>query len=74
MLDKESIRALLKELPLSPGVYRFYSNERELIYVGKAKSLRKRVANYFTNKKNLDQKTRSMVRKIQHAEYTLVNS
>lgn len=74
MLDTESIRALLKELPFSPGVYRFYSNENELIYVGKAKSLRKRVANYFTNKKNLDQKTRSMVRKIDHAEYTLVNS
>jgi excinuclease ABC subunit C len=74
MLDNEAIRALLKELPFSPGVYRFYSNENELIYVGKAKSLRKRVANYFTNKKNLDQKTRSMVRKINHAEYTLVNS
>jgi excinuclease ABC subunit C len=74
MLEKEAIRSLLKELPSSPGVYRFYSNELELIYVGKAKSLRKRVANYFTNKKNLDQKTRSMVRKIHHAEYTLVNS
>lgn len=74
MLDNDAIRALLKELPFSPGVYRFYSNENELIYVGKAKSLRKRVANYFTNKKNLDQKTRSMVRKINHAEYTLVNS
>ncbi len=74
MLEKEAIRSLLKELPSSPGVYRFYSNENELIYVGKAKSLRKRVANYFTNKKNLDQKTRSMVRKIHHAEYTLVNS
>jgi len=74
MLDTEAIRTLLKELPLSPGVYRFYSTEQELIYVGKAKSLRKRVANYFTNKKNLDQKTRSMVRKIHHAEYTLVNS
>jgi excinuclease ABC subunit C len=74
MLEKEDIRSLLKELPSSPGVYRFYSIEKELIYVGKAKSLRKRVANYFTNKKNLDQKTRSMVRKIYHAEYTLVNS
>ena len=74
MLEKEDIRSLLKELPSSPGVYRFYSIEKELIYVGKAKSLRKRVANYFTNKKNLDQKTRSMVRKINHAEYTLVNS
>lgn len=74
MLEKEQIRSLLKELPSSPGVYRFYSIENELIYVGKAKSLRKRVANYFTNKKNLDQKTRSMVRKINHAEYTLVNS
>ncbi|MGN6646939.1 MAG: excinuclease ABC subunit UvrC [Cytophaga sp.] len=74
MLDHDSIRALLNVLPGSPGVYRFYSAENELIYVGKAKSLRKRVANYFTNKKNLDTKTRSMVRKIERAEYTLVNS
>ncbi|MBC7450632.1 MAG: excinuclease ABC subunit C [Cytophagales bacterium] len=74
MLEKEQIRSILKELPFSPGVYRFYNIEKELIYVGKAKSLRKRVANYFTNKKGLDQKTRSMVRKIDYAEYTLVNS
>jgi excinuclease ABC subunit C len=74
MLDKEQIRSILKELPFSPGVYRFYNLEKELIYVGKAKSLRKRVANYFTNKKGLDQKTRSMVRRIHLVEYTLVNS
>lgn len=74
MLENDAIRALLNELPSSPGVYRFFSSENELIYVGKAKSLRKRVANYFTNKKNLDTKTRSMVRKIARAEYTLVNS
>lgn len=74
MLENDAIRALLNELPSSPGVYRFFSSENELIYVGKAKILRKRVANYFTNKKNLDTKTRSMVRKIARAEYTLVNS
>lgn len=74
MLEKEQIRSILKELPFSPGVYRFYNIDNELIYVGKAKSLRKRVANYFTNRKGLDQKTRSMVRRINHVEYTLVNS
>ena len=74
MLEKEQIRSILKELPFSPGVYKYYNSEKELIYVGKAKSLRKRVANYFTNKSGLDQKTRSMVRRINHVEYTLVNS
>jgi excinuclease ABC subunit C len=74
MLEKDSIYELLKELPHTPGIYKFFSIDKELIYVGKAKNLRKRVSNYFSNSKNLDQKTRSMVKKINHAEYTLVNS
>ncbi|MCU0417950.1 MAG: excinuclease ABC subunit UvrC [Cytophagaceae bacterium] len=74
MLDSEAIKTLLRELPLAPGVYRYYNISNELIYVGKAKYLRKRVANYFIQRSKLDAKTRTMVRHIHRVEYTLVNS
>jgi excinuclease ABC subunit C len=74
MLSAEEIKSILSELPNAPGIYRYYNVDNELIYVGKAKNLRKRVANYFVQKKILDAKTRTMVRKINKVEYTLVNS
>jgi excinuclease ABC subunit C len=61
------------KLPDQPGVYRFYNNEQQLIYVGKAKSLKKRVSSYF-NKSVSDRKTRKMVAQIKRIEFTIVNS
>jgi excinuclease ABC subunit C len=61
-------------LPDQPGVYKYYNSESELIYVGKAKSLKKRVASYFVKGTGLNQKTRRMVREIKKIEITLVNS
>ena len=61
------------KLPDQPGVYRFYNNEQHLIYVGKAKSLKKRVGSYF-NKSVSDRKTRKMVAQIERIEFTIVNS
>ena len=53
MSENENIRKSLKEqvalLPLSPGVYQFVDRTGTIIYVGKAKSLRKRVSSYFVN-------------------------
>src|SRR5690554_584901 len=61
-------------LPDLPGVYKYYNAEGTLIYVGKAKSLKKRVASYFVKSTGLNHKTRRMVREIQRIEFTLVNS
>lgn len=61
-------------LPDHPGVYKYYNEQGELIYVGKAKSLKKRVASYFLKNAGVNQKTRRMVREISRIEITLVNS
>lgn len=64
----------ISKLPDSPGVYRYYNREDALIYVGKAKSLKKRVANYFSKSAGVNRKTLRMVSEIQSIEVTLVNS
>lgn len=64
----------ISKLPDSPGVYRYYNQEDTLIYVGKAKSLKKRVASYFNKAVGVNRKTLRMVSEIQHIEITLVNS
>lgn len=61
-------------LPDQPGVYKFFNAENDLIYVGKAKSLKKRVSSYFVKGQGIHHKTRRMVREIQRIEITLVNS
>ncbi|EKB48403.1 excinuclease ABC subunit UvrC [Cecembia lonarensis] len=61
-------------LPDQPGVYKFFNAEKDLIYVGKAKSLKKRVASYFVKGKGINHKTKRMVREIDRIEITLVNS
>lgn len=63
----------LKSLPDAPGVYRYYDNKGELLYVGKAKNLKKRVLSYF-NKIHTVHRTQLMVSKIQRLETTIVNS
>lgn len=61
-------------LPDAPGVYRFYRADHELLYVGKAKSLRKRVGSYFARLANLSLKTEKLVTETDHLEYTIVPS
>ena len=63
----------LKTLPSEPGVYRYYDKNDQLLYVGKAKQLNKRVLSYF-NKNLLGYRTRIMVSKIHRLETTVVNS
>ncbi|MHC6648124.1 excinuclease ABC subunit UvrC [Alteromonas sp. HB246098] len=65
--------AFLKNLTSQPGVYRMYNSQEEVIYVGKAKNLKKRVSSYFRT--NLDNaKTRSLVGQIANMDVTVVNS
>lgn len=63
----------LKTLPSDPGVYRYYDKNGQLLYVGKAKNLKKRVLSYF-NKNLSGYKTRIMVGKINSLETTIVPS
>ncbi|WP_419868824.1 excinuclease ABC subunit UvrC [Chryseobacterium sp. CT-SW4] len=68
-----SLELQLKTLPSEPGVYRYYDKNDQLLYVGKAKNLKKRVLSYF-NKNLSGYRTRIMVGKIQRLETTIVNS
>jgi excinuclease ABC subunit C len=61
-------------LPDQPGVYKYYNIDQELIYVGKAKSLKKRVASYFVKSQGLNNKTRRMVREIKKIEITILDT
>ena len=68
------VKDKIKLFPHSPGVYRYYDSEGNVIYVGKAKDLHKRVAQYFVPVERLTRKTAVMVSKIADAEYTVVES
>ena len=68
------VRDKIEFLPQNPGVYRYLDSEGTVIYVGKAKNLKKRVSQYFAPPESLDRKTRVMVSKIADLEYTVVGS
>jgi len=61
-------------VPKDPGVYKFFNTTGTLLYVGKAKVLKNRVASYFTNKTLLNRKTQRLVSQIDTIEVTIVNS
>ena len=65
------IKEAIQRLPDSPGVYRFYNADNELIYIGKAKSLKKRVNSYFTKAAGINRKTVKLVSEITGIEYTV---
>lgn len=68
------IKDRIKLLPNAPGVYRFLDSTGQVIYVGKAKSLRNRVAQYFVPKERLTRKTAVMVSKIADLQHTVVDT
>lgn len=69
----EKFNNFLSTLPNLPGVYQFFDNESNILYVGKAKDLKKRVSSYFA--KNIDSaKTRILVAKINKIEFTVVDT
>lgn len=64
----------IKLLPEVPGVYRYLDENGVVIYVGKAKNLKKRVSQYFQSPEKLTRKTAVMVSKIRDVEHTVVNT
>ncbi|HMI66412.1 MAG TPA: excinuclease ABC subunit UvrC [Cyclobacteriaceae bacterium] len=69
-----TIKDHASSLPDAPGVYRFYNEEGVLIYVGKAKSLKKRVSSYFNKQSQYNRKTEKLVSEIRKLEFTLANT
>lgn len=73
-MSKKELKEKLKELPDTPGVYIMRDKDDEIIYVGKAISLKKRVRQYFDNNKNKGAKVLAMVSHIDHFEYIIVEN
>jgi len=72
-VTKEEFVHIVPSIPLKPGIYKYFNAEDKIIYVGKAKHLRKRVSSYFL--KNIDYfKTRRLVSEIARMEFTIVDS
>lgn len=71
---KDGLKPHIQRLPDSPGVYRFYDTYDTLIYVGKAKSIKKRVSSYFSKSTGLNRKTLRLVSEIVRIEYTVANT
>ena len=68
-----SIKDKVKSLPSSPGIYQYFDKDEKIIYIGKAKNLKKRVASYFN--RNLDSgKTRILVKQIVDIKFLVVET
>jgi excinuclease ABC subunit C len=72
-MTSAEFQGIASTLPALPGIYKYYDVNSTLLYVGKAKNIRKRVSSYFN--KNLNSyKTHELVRRIRKIEFTIVNS
>lgn len=74
MSSSSSIKPQLEVLPHQPGVYQFFNASGNLIYVGKAKDLKKRVSSYFNKATQHNRKTLKLVSEITRLEYVVVNT
>lgn len=72
-MTQKEFSAIAPSIPSGPGIYKYYNAANELLYVGKAKSLRKRVSSYFS-KTFTSYKTHELVKRIHHIEFTIVNN
>ena len=72
-MTQEEFQQISATLPSLPGIYKYYDALEHLLYVGKAKNIRKRVSSYF-NKTASSYKTHELVRRIRKIEFTIVNS
>ena len=68
------LKEVVQRLPESPGIYRYYNDIDELIYVGKAKNIKKRVTSYFNKNTGVNRKTLKLVSEIKRIEFTVANT
>ncbi|MEQ9591684.1 MAG: excinuclease ABC subunit UvrC [Cyclobacteriaceae bacterium] len=71
---KDAIKNQVASLPESPGIYKYFNESGDLIYVGKAKNLKKRVGSYFTKQSQYNRKTEKLVSEIESIAYTITDS
>ncbi|WP_119845597.1 excinuclease ABC subunit UvrC [Reichenbachiella sp. MSK19-1] len=71
---EQPIKEHVKNLPNEPGVYKYFNKHDELIYVGKAKNIKKRVSSYFNKQAGVSMKTQKLVREIRRIEVVVVDS
>ncbi len=72
-MTQNEFSAIASTIPTLPGIYKYFNEANELLYVGKAKHLRKRVSSYFS-KTFTTYKTHELVQRIHHIEFTIVNN
>ena len=72
-MTQQEFSAIAHTIPAQPGIYKYFDGSNTLLYVGKAKHLRKRVSSYFS-KTFTSYKTHELVNRIHHIEFTIVNS
>ncbi|MDG1099038.1 MAG: GIY-YIG nuclease family protein, partial [Bacteroidia bacterium] len=70
----DSLKEYYRKIPDLPGVYKYFDKQNTIIYVGKAKSLKKRVASYFNKQKQENRKTSVLVQKIALIDFTVVDT
>ncbi len=72
--SSEKVEQILKLLPQQPGVYQYFDEAGDILYVGKAKSLKNRVSSYFNKQQYENGKTKVLVRKIADIKYIVVET
>jgi excinuclease ABC subunit C len=72
-MTNSTFQHIARSIPAQPGIYKYFDDRNELLYVGKAKHLRKRVSSYFT-KSFTSYKTHELVQRIARIDFTIVNS
>jgi excinuclease ABC subunit C len=72
-MTQEQFNHIAATIPVDPGIYKYFDEQNSLVYVGKAKNLRKRVSSYFS-KTFTTYKTHELVQRIRRIEFTIVNS
>ncbi|WP_281616212.1 excinuclease ABC subunit UvrC [Flammeovirga sp. SubArs3] len=71
---KEELMKVVKNLPMQPGVYKYFNDEGKIIYIGKAKKLRNRVSSYFLKQATMNRKTKRLVTEIRKIEFIVVDT
>lgn len=74
ILKPESLKEIISNLPEKPGIYKYFDTSDTILYIGKAKNLKKRVSSYFTKQHFENRKTEVLVSKINRIEFTVVKT
>jgi excinuclease ABC subunit C len=74
MQRDEQLSGIIKNLPEKPGIYQYFDDSGIIIYIGKAKSLKKRVSSYFNRDNQLDRKTLALVKNIADIKFIIVET